>query len=244
MNNLDKKDKELRKQNHLLAYDLLKSFAGWLDNPENEVFSLLEFDQDSLSVAANANVLAAAILRKAAMDIQLTSGIEDTNKYEFDISDALENLVSMANEFDNSNDPTLVKKASLIDEILLTLSSSIDEQEKFKKAMDDKIEDIKKRSKKVNNNKQAQKKSKDTYNIDDVKDNTYRPLQAPLSTRSFPGSPGTAWTRMGDYVVNVETGEQINPEEGYMLNGKKVPGTSVENQTAYLEDVKIPTQFK
>jgi len=245
LDNLDKKDKELKKQNHLFAYDLLKSFAGWLDNPENEIFSLLEFDKESLSVAANANVLAAAILRKAAMDIQLTSGIEDTNKYEFDISDALKNLVSMANEFDNSNDPTLIKKANLIDEILITMSSSIEEQEKFKKAMDKKIEDIKKRSKEKNSqSKKAQKKSEDKFNVDDIKDNTYRPLQAPLSTRSFPGSPGTGWTMMGDYMVNVDTGEQINPKEGYMLDGKKVPGTSVENQTTYLEDVKIPTQFK
>jgi len=240
LNNLDKKDKELKKQNHLFAYDLLKSFAGWLDNPDNEIFSLLEFDENSLSVAANANVLAAAILRKAAMDIQLASGIEDTNKYEFDMSDALENLVSMANEFDNSGDPTLMKKASLIDEILITMSSSIDEQEKFKKAMDKKIEDIKKRSKE----KTAQKKSEGAHNIDDIENNTYRPLQAPLSTRSFPGSPGTPWTQMGGYIVNVDTGEQIDPKEGYMLDGKKVPGTSVEDQTAYLEDVKIPTQFK
>jgi hypothetical protein len=239
LDNIEKKEKELKKKNHLFAYDLLKSFANWLDDPNNEVFNLLEFDDNSLSVAANANVLAAAILRKAALDIQLVSGIEDTNKYDFNVSDALDSLVSMANEFDNSNNPDLIKKANLIDEIILTMSSTVEEQEKFKYAMDKKIEDIKKRS------RDSVDKKKIKASIDDTENGSYRPLQAPLSSRSFPGSPGTPMVRVREGVYyNIDTGEQIDFNSGYNLNNKKVPGTSVENQTENLEGVKIPTQFK
>jgi len=239
LDKLEKKENELKKQNHLYAYDLLKTIASWLDNPENEIFSLLEFDEDSLHLAAKANVLASGILKKAALDIQITSGIKDTNKYSFDIGDALENLVSMANEFDNSGDPDLLKKANLIDEIFITMSSNIEEQEKFKLAMDLKIENIKKRSK----NKETQKKSE--ASIDDTDNNSYRPLQAPLSTRSFPGKPGQMMVRISDGVwYDIDSGEQIDFKTGYNLDGKKVPGTSVENQTDNLEGVKIPNQFK
>jgi len=240
LNNLEKKENDLKTKNHLLAYDMLKSIASWLDNPENEVFSLLEFDEDSLSVAANANVLAAAVLRKSAMDIQLTSGIEDSNKYEYNVSDALETLVSMANDFDTSSNPELIKKAGLIDEILLTMSASIEDQEKFKSSMDKKIEDIKKRS--AAKEKMPEKKSE--ASIDDTDKGTYRPLQAPLSTRSFPGAPGQMMVRVTDDLwYNIDTGEQIDYNAGYKLDGKTVPGTSVENQTDALEDVSIPNQF-
>lgn len=239
-NSIEQKDLELKEKNHLLAYDLLKTFAKWLDSPDNEVFCLLEYDENSLKVAANASVLAAAILRKAAFDIQLISNIADTNKYEYDMSDALKNLESLANELDSSDDPELVKKASLIDEILITLSSSVDEQEKFKKAMDKKINDIKKRHKDPKPNKVGEK----VASIDDTEGNKYRPLQAPLSSRHVPGMAGVMLARISDGLYyNIETGEQIDFNNGYKLNGKTVPGTSVENQTD-LENVVIPAQFK
>ena len=47
-------EQKLKKQAHLSAYDLLKSTASWLDNPDNEVYALLEFDEDSLNITAKA----------------------------------------------------------------------------------------------------------------------------------------------------------------------------------------------
>lgn len=236
MDNLDKKDTELKQKSHLLVYDLLKSFASWLDNPDNEIFELLEYDEGSLNVAAKANVLAAGILRKAALDIQLVSGIEDTNKYEYNMEDALQNLISIANEFDESQNPNLIKKAGLIDEIILTMSSNaIEQDERLKKAMNEKIEKIKNKS----------EKPKKKASIDDTDGGSYRPLQVSLTTRSFPGSPGTPMVRVSDGVYyNIDTGEQVDFTNGYDLDGKKVPGTSVENQTDSLEGFKISTQFE
>ena len=234
---------EIRTKCHLNAYDMLKSLATWLEDPDNEVFSLLEDDGDSLHVVAEASVLAAALLKKAALDIQIVSGIEDTNKYESDITDALSNLQTLANELDSSKDPELMKKASVIDEILLTMASSVEEQRAFKKNMESKIADIKRKADETKKEKSEEGKKK--ASIDDTDGKEYRPLQTALSTRSFPGAPGDMMARLRDDVwYNINTGEQVDYKEGYMLDGKKVPGTSVDNQTSSLLDVSIPNQFK
>ncbi len=239
------KENELKEKSHLLAYDMLKNVAGWLENPSNEVFALLEYDDDSLNIAAKANIIAAAILKKAALDIQLISGIEDTNKYGADVGDALDNLRILANELDNSANPELCKRASVLDEILLTITSSVEEQEKFRAAMDKKIEDIKSHAQKEETKKKATDKPQVAASIDSTEGGVYRPLQAPLSTRSFPGAPGSMMARITDDVwYNINTGEQVDFKTGYMLNGKKVPGTSVEEQTAGFDSPTIPNQFK
>ena len=221
-------EQKLKKQAHLSAYDLLKSTASWLDNPDNEVYALLEFDEDSLNITAKACTLASAILQKAALDLQVVSGIEDTNKYSFDMADALDGLNSLASEFEISNNPDLVKKASLLEDILLTISSSVEEQSKFKQAIQKKIEDIKKKSKQANSVikvESAESKS----STDNEKGKELRPLQSTLSTRSCPDHPGVMLVRISDGLCYCPlNGKQYDFAAGYTTEkGNKVPGTSV-----------------
>ena len=238
-------ENKLKKQAHLAAYDLLKSTASWLDNPDNEVYALLEFDEDSLSITAKACTLASAILQKAALDLQVISGIEDTNKYSFNMEDVLDGLNSLASEFEVSNNPDLVKKANLLEDILLTISSSVEEQNKFKQAVQKKIEDIKKKSKQANSVIKVES-TESKASIDDTeKGKELRPLQAPLSTRNCPDHPGVMLVRISDGLFYCPlNGKQYDFNSGYTTEkGNKVPGTSVKNQNEDLDDFSMPTMF-
>jgi hypothetical protein len=238
MSTLDKTEKEA----HLIAYDIIKSTAQWLENPENEIFGLLEYNNDSLSLAAKACILASAILKKAALDIQVVSGVEDTNKYEYTLCDALDSLEKLANEFDSSENPELVKKAGALDEILLTITSSITEQEKFNKAFEKKIEEIKKASKGLVSKEQSVVKA----SIDDTeKGKELRPLQAPLNTRHCPDHPGVMLVRIKDGLFYCPlNSKQYDFYNGYTTEkGNNIPGTTVQQQNDELNDFSMPTMF-
>lgn len=231
-------EQKIKKQAHLAAYDLLKSTAAWLDNSDNEIYALLEFDEDSLNVTAKACTIASAVLQKAAMDLQIISGIEDTNKYSFDMEDVLDGLNSLAGEFECSDNPDLVKKANLLEDILLTISSNVEEQSRFKQAIQKKIDDIKKKSKEGISVVKA--------SIDDTdKGKELRPLQAPLSTRSCPDHPGVSLVRISDGLFYCPlNGKQYDYANGYATEkGNKVPGTSVKNQNEDLINFALPTMF-
>jgi len=226
---VDKNTKELNDECHKVAYEVLKSTAQWLENPDNEIYSLLEEDSPSVDVAAKACVAAAYILKKACLDIQLVSGIKETKN---DISSALDKIQSLANEFDNSNDITLMKKAAVLDEILLTIAADMEAQSNFKKQMQLKVEQIKKNNSKLNNAiiseaTEEDKKEKATqYKV-------YEENEASLSTRYCPKHPGVLTMPKGDGKVQCSLdGEIIDYKEGYTsAKGNKVPGSCVENQT-------------
>ena len=240
------KNKDLKKECHLMAYDLIKSTAGWLENPENEVFSLLEFDDDSLGIAAKALVLASEILKKAALDIQLTSTIEDTNTYGPNITSAMSSLEAFANELDSSGDHELVKRANVLDEILLTIAANVEDQENYKEKMNRKIDDIKKKSLAAKENKEK-KGTQSASEVTPTKptNKILRPLEAPLSTRYCPDHAGISLIRIRDKVAYCPLdGKQYDYEAGYTtLKGVSVPGSSIENQTSGLTDVTFPTVF-
>lgn len=223
---------ELKTKAHLMAYDLLKSQASWLENPNNEIFSLLEFDDDSLNIVARAAIIASAVLKKAALDIQLSSGIEDTNKYDKNIVDAMNDLKKLADEFDESGNEDLIKKASLLDEILITMASGVEERKKLEQKFDNKIAEIKERAKNKLNTKIATEPNKENKK-------ELRPLEAPLQTRYCPDCPGDSLTRIRDDVwYCIGCGKQFDFKSGYTTaKGNKVPGTATENQTRDLGDV-------
>lgn len=237
---------ELKKTDHLQSYDLLKSTANWLENPDNEFFALLEDHDDSLEVAARACVIAAALLKKAAFDIQVISGIEDTNKYEPDIFDAIENLKSVANELDASGDEKLMKQATMLDDILLTVTSSAAATEKFKKDMALKLEKIKSRaSDKSSSITLVAKDETEDKDTSSNKKKDYRPLQTLLSSRQCPDHPGNGLIRISDGVYQCSLDKkEYDFVNGYtLMNGRKVPGSCVENQTDNLNNVSIPAMF-
>lgn len=253
-----KKDQELEKKHHLMAYDLMQSTAGWLENADNELFGLLEYSDDSVNIAAKACVLAAAILKKAALDIQLVSGIEDTNKYEKDMVEAISDLKSIADSLDASGDDSLMKKASALDEILFTIVSNVEEQEEFKKSFARKIEEIKKHSYDLKHGNPVSPisnivsigapQSKENAAASEKKNSSskdLRPLQAPLSTRYCPDHPGEMLMRISDGVYQCMLDhKEYDFKSGFTTaKGNKVPGTSVENQTINNNDIAIKTMF-
>lgn len=232
---------DLKVKSHLLAYDLLKSQASWLENPNNEIFSLLEFDDDSLNIAAKASIIAAEVLKKAAVDIQLTSGITDTNKYSKDVIDAMNDLRALADEFDASGNDQLMKKAGLLDEILITMASGVEEKQELEKKFNKKIADIKER---IKNNKTE--KTIVTAERDEKKDSKkLRPLEAPLQSRYCPSCHAGQMSRLRDDVWYCSTcSNQIDYKEGYTtIKGNKVPATSVGDQTSGLSDPTIKVMF-
>ena len=99
--------------------EMLKAVASWLESPHNEALLLAEYDENCSSIVAENCVLAAALLRNAAEEVDLIEPPEESNI----TPESLEQLANIATAFDASGDPELKKQASVIDELLLTIAS-------------------------------------------------------------------------------------------------------------------------
>jgi hypothetical protein len=212
--------------------DLLTAVANWLESPENEAVLLAEYHDDSLEVVASALIEAAHALRKGASAVEAVEP-----KVESVItSESLEEMAAVAAAFDASGDELLMKQASVLDEILLTIAAPKNAVLQARLAQDKKIEDLKKvreeytEPKKVLDEKLADQK-KTIEDSDAMK--TYRPLEAPLQTRYCPDHPGAQMARVAESTFQCDMDKKVyNFEAGFeTLKGNKVPGTSVENQT-------------
>jgi len=217
--------------------DLLKTVANWLeDADENEIFSLAEDNDDCLKIVAQRCCEAAFILKKCAEEIKEIEPVETTAI----TPESIEQLAEIATAFDQSNDPLLKKQASLIDELLLTISASPHEFLKRKASLEDRIEELKKKYKtpaetlkgmnKVSESEKAIEKSK--ANKD------YSIMGHPLSTRYCPDHPGVSLQRINEDVMMCSLdNKKYDFRNGYTLNdGSKVSGSSVENQTDMMND--------
>lgn len=150
----------------------------------------------------------------------LTSVLESKNKKEGGLSeDSLDKLAKLASELDSSDDESKQAQASVLDEILLGIGAK-------KKAVAG--DDYKNpyqlgQSKYVDEAKKAIK--------DKVKE--FRPLEAPLSTRTCPDHPGALLARTEDHVYQCQLDKAYyNYQAGFTtMKGNKVPGGSVQNQT-------------
>lgn len=161
---------------------------------------------------------------------------------------------ALASEFEKTGDPVLMKQAELIDEILLTIGTPQGAFATAKQAQDIEVSRIKER------NKRDDDKSRNPYtmvkaeldkqnNVEEtrkmiaekVKD--YRPMEAPLNTRSCPDHPGAQMSRVAEHVFQCALDKAIyNYETGYTtMKGNKVPGGDVANQTQALFD--RPNEF-
>ncbi len=96
--------------------ELIKAYATVLENPDNEAILLSEDDDQSMSIVAEALVKAAAILNKAAEQLE---EIEPPTESLL-TPESLEEMAAVAQAFDESGDEMLRRQASVIDEILLT----------------------------------------------------------------------------------------------------------------------------
>ena len=201
--------------------------ASWLEDTDNDLLVNAESEPECLTVVASALVQAAEVLKASAVEV---SKVETTNL----TPEALDEMAALAQAFDESDDELLKKQASVLDEILLTLAAPKNAVNEHKKAEDDRIEQLKKKYKNTKEPHDEHIKVSDT--IKEIEKSPYyreyRPLEAPLSTRSCPDHPGALVARVGEHTWQCMLDKKIyDYETGFTtLNGNKVPGGAVENQ--------------
>lgn len=218
--------------------EILKSIASWLESPNNEAILLSEYDDECLNVVASSCVEAAHALKVAA------EKVDEIEPYEASpiTAESLEDLANLATALDSSDDPTLKKQASVIDELLLTIAANPNAITDKKAANEKKIDEIRRRY------EEPRKHLEDVNKIADAKkaienspmSKEYKPLEFPLSTRSCVNHPGAQLQRIGENVYKCDLGgETFDYSEGYKLNnGSSVPGTSVANQSHNLTNTE------
>lgn len=163
------------------------------------------------------------------------------------VNDLLNKIANLANIFDSSGDIELKKQASVIDELLLTVAAS--EEYKNKLAADSKrFEQIKKNYEDTKTSLDDKKKIADTKKT--ISDSEYMKknhtlISAPLQTRHCPDHAGVSMGRVDDNTFQCPLDKKTyNFEIGYdLMNGDHVPGGSVANQSAIIENNNMTTTF-
>ena len=217
--------------------EMLQAIASWLESPDNEAILLAEYDDECLKVVAESCVEAASALTRAAEIVNTIEPKEESNI----TPESLSKLADLATAFDLSGDEELMKQASVIDELLLTIAAPPGVLSDKKAADDKRLDDLKKRyedprkaleeSNKIAESNKAIEKSNMTKQ--------YRIMEAPLSSRNCPDHAGAQISRVGENMWQCEMDKKIyNFSTGFELaNGNKVPGGDVSLQT---QDMTIP----
>jgi hypothetical protein len=202
--------------------------ASWLEDADNDLLVNAESDEACLTVVADALVKAAEVLKAGAVEV---SRVEPNTL----TPEALEEMAAVAQAFDESGDELLKKQASVLDEILLTLAAPKNAIHEHKKAEDDRIEQLKKKYKDTKEQQDENIKVSDAIKAIEKSPyyKEYRPLEAPLSTRTCPDHPGALVARVGEHTWQCMLDKKIyNYDAGFTtMNGNKVPGGNVESQT-------------
>lgn len=204
---------------------------------------LSDRDHDCLVLADKED---SEILSKVAQTLlscsdQLRNCAKDLVECKKEASDPLTELVALANKYDHSGDPELIRQASVFDEILRTIGGR-NQYEQAKKAAEKKLEELRDDHKeKEKDLYTTSKEEMDKYNrVDEtrkaVKDQVrkYKPLEAALQTRTCPDHPGAQMARIAEHVFQCDLDKAIyNYQTGYeTLKGNKVPGGDVSLQSA------------
>ena len=204
--------------------------ASWLESSENDLLVEADADENALTVVASALTKAADALKE---------GAEEVSKSEPEgiTPEKLDEIAAVAQAFDESGDELLRKQASVLDEILLTYAARPDSVATWKKAEDQRLEDLKKKYDAV------KKKQVDIDKLGDSVEETkksplmkqFRPNQAPLNSRYCPDHPGVMVVRVGDHKDQCVLDHKVyDYEVGYTLNdGTKVPGGNVSEQSQF-----------
>ena len=164
--------------------------------------------------------------------------------------ESLEEMAAIALEFDKSGEPMLMKQAAVLDEILLTIGAQKALVTAAKNAQDKEVAKIKDSQPKdldpytmvkMEHDKQNRVDEARKMIADTVKE--YRPMEAPLNTRTCPDHPGAQMARIAEHTYQCSLDKGVyNYENGYTtMKGNKVPGGDVSNQTQALFD--RPNEF-
>lgn len=218
--------------------ELLTAIANWLESPNNEAMLLSETDDNCMKIVSESCVLAAALLKSAASEVDVLESPEPSKL----TPESIEGIADLAAALDSSGDPALQKQASVLDELLLSISAPPGAYKAAKAAEDYRLEELKKKYEnpreelaKVNMITDAEKA------IDKSKmAKEYKILEAPLSSRYCPDHPGVQIARVGEHVWQCEMDKKTyNYELGFeLINGSKVPGGDVSEQT---QGLSVPT---
>jgi hypothetical protein len=155
-------------------------------------------------------------------------------------AEKLEEIAAVAAAFDESGDELLQKQANVLDEILLTLSAPKDYAFNFKKAEDDRLDILKKKYKEPKD--EQDQVNKVSESLDAIKKSPvykeYRPMEAPLSSRTCVDHPGAQLARVGENTWQCSLDHKVyNYDVGFTtLKGDKVPGGTVTEQTPKYHD--------
>lgn len=217
---------------------MLQSIASWLESPNNEALLLAETNEECMKVVAENCILAAALLKNAAIEVDAIEPLEESKI----TPEAIEDLANLASAFDASGDPALKKQASVIDELLLTIASPPGALAAKRAADDYRLDELKKKYEQPSKELRETNKIADSEKAIEKSEMTkrYKILEAPLSTRYCPDHAGAQIARVGEHLWQCELDKKTyNFESGFELNnGSKVPGGDVAQQTQALN---IPT---
>jgi hypothetical protein len=205
--------------------------ANWLESSNNELLIESENNEENMNKLALSLIHAADTLKDVAEEI---SESEVSLKSEI-TPEFLDGVAALASAFSESDDDLLKKQANVLDEILFTLAAPKNYLSNFKKEELDKIEELKKKYKNVNS--EINEVNKVSESLDSIKDSPvykeYRPLEAPMSSRTCIDHPGALLARVGDNTWQCSLDHKVyNYDIGFTtLKGNKVPGGSVSEQT-------------
>jgi hypothetical protein len=148
--------------------------------------------------------------------------------------EGIDAVVKLAGVYDASEDKTLNKVASVLDELLLTVAANPDDYRKIKEAQRKQIDEIKQKYVDVKD------KLHEVWGVEDAKKSIEkgeymkesRPLQEALSQRACPDHQNPM-IRLGDGIYQCPLDKKVyNWQEGFKTEkGKSVPGGSVSEQT-------------
>lgn len=201
--------------------------ASWLEDSENDLIVNAEGNDECLTAVASALVKAAEALKEGAEQVSEVEPAWTAEK--------LDELAAVAAAFDESGDELLRKQASVLDEILLTIAAPRGAQSEFREAIDDRIEQLKKKYKGSKEHQDEINKVSDSIKAIEKSPvyKQYRPLEQPLSTRYCPDHPGGLVVRVGEHTWQCVMDKKVyNFDTGFKtMQGNTVPGGSVDLQT-------------
>lgn len=198
-------------------------------------------DNEIMVAVASTLVMADEIIKSAVNELNAVA-----KKYQGVIEESdIDEIAAVAHEFDKSGDEFLAKQASVLDQLLVNFAQISGTE--AKKAQDTEIEKIRAKYRSESSDQcykgPSEKLERDIKATESAKEiekqvKKFRPLEAPLSTRTCPDHPGAQVSRIADNVYQCcLDGKIYNYNEGFKtLKGNEVPGTSVEEQTRALSN--------
>lgn len=218
--------------------ELLKSVAKWIENPNNELFLLAEYDDASLKIVAESCLQAAEILKIASQELEeIEPPVESLLTPE-----NIQEIATLASALDGSGDKKLIRQASVLDELLMTIAADPKESERYQRKEDQRIIDLKKKYDEPRKELNKMNGIEESLKAIDKSGYTKQPVieSHPLNSRYCPDHFGAQLHRIGDHLDKCSLdGKVYDYENGYtLLDGTKVKGGLVSNQT--ISNLEVP----